>query len=338
MSEVVHRAFALAPSGPSFDGLTSRLLALRAEIEAILIDITGQATGLPHDAAVMGAEVAAAVEHGTPPALSVPPVLGEAKAEGCAVVEGTQASLEPGIDDIDAGELLETAAMCCAAAPDQDAADRAEPTIEHPTAIATVAAEPSQGADLHADADMAPAAVASSEICATEVVSAEPGPAGVAASPQPVAPESSAREEHPQGPAAPVDLARRTADGPLAAGSPVPRVGEATVISLSARQRKHKGGAEPSGVATPIRASRHLAAKIAASILVLLTATVALVVADRTAFGSVQSLPWMTPAPSEPTGMDWLLRRLGIGAEQPELADVPLDDGPLASRPAMWGI
>ena len=91
----------------------------------------------------------------------------------------------------------------------------------------------------------------------------------------------------------------------------------------------------------PARSGRRLAAKIAASILVLLTAATVLMMADRNAFGSVQSLPWMTPTPSGPTGIDWLLQRLKAAAMQlsddaARRSDLPLDDGPLAGRMG-WG-
>jgi hypothetical protein len=86
-----------------------------------------------------------------------------------------------------------------------------------------------------------------------------------------------------------------------------------------------------------------MAAKIAACILVLLTAASVLVMADRTALGSVQSLPWLSPTPPGPTGIDWLLQRMRAIAAQPSddpaaPADLrPLDDGPLASYPVAWG-
>ena len=112
----------------------------------------------------------------------------------------------------------------------------------------------------------------------------------------------------------------------------------AAVVSLPVRQRKHKGELA-AGAAMPSHSGRRLAAKIAACILVLLTAATVLVVADRTAFGSVQSLPWMSPTPSGPTGFDWLLQRLKAAAAQAwdeagARSDLPLDDGPLSSRPA----
>jgi hypothetical protein len=62
----------------------------------------------------------------------------------------------------------------------------------------------------------------------------------------------------------------------------------------------------------PTRTGR-LAAKIAASILLLITAATAMVASDRNAFGMAQSLPWMTQAPSTPTTFMWLLKRFRDG-------------------------
>ena len=46
MSKVAHRAFAPVPSESNFEGLTKRLLALRAEIDAILAELAGQAMAM----------------------------------------------------------------------------------------------------------------------------------------------------------------------------------------------------------------------------------------------------------------------------------------------------
>ena len=53
MSDVAHRAFALAPSESNFEGLTKRLLALRAEIDAILAELASQAMAMPRAEAAM---------------------------------------------------------------------------------------------------------------------------------------------------------------------------------------------------------------------------------------------------------------------------------------------
>jgi hypothetical protein len=137
-----------------------------------------------------------------------------------------------------------------------------------------------------------------------------------------------------------VDSGVATAGRARAADNSIAPAADTTVINLHARQKKRKGSLE-AAAPTPMRSGRRLVAKIAACILVLVTVATAMVMADRNAFGSVQSLPWMTPSPSTPTGIEWLLERLraittpASGDVAPE-SDLPLDDGPLAGRVG-WG-
>jgi hypothetical protein len=71
---------------------------------------------------------------------------------------------------------------------------------------------------------------------------------------------------------------------------------------LQPHLRKHK--MEPADASAPPRPRRRLAAKIAASIIALLTAATVLILAEEDAIGSAQSLPWMSPLPSQ-SGSDW---------------------------------
>ena len=87
--------------------------------------------------------------------------------------------------------------------------------------------------------------------------------------------------------------------------SPVMRA-DASVIAPSAFQRRNPKPATHISRRAP---SRHAAAKIAASIVVVITVATVLVAADRNAFGSVPSLPWIAPAPATTGTMDWLNER-----------------------------
>jgi len=364
MSEVAHCAYALVPPESNFEGLTKRLLALRAEIDAILAALASQAMAMPHSTAARTAEPALAL---SPPAeeptaaveqdlLQIPsdtPADGAMKFEGYAMVEETEVALEPSADENGTGELLEPSEMVAAAAPEQPAADTTElepieveqdasdwaaPASDDrmPTAaIDADAAEHTEDGSLFTEAGVAP-----TEIAATEAVSAdEHGDAAMLDGPQ------ASSQEHPLQPAAQVDGAFSRADVAPAGGSPAKpateaeeALADAAVISLHPRQRKHKGEL-PIGAPMQARSGRYLIAKIAACILMLLTAATVLVMADRTALGSVPSMPWMSQTPAVPTGIEWLLQRIKESAAQATgkaatAADLPLDDGPASSA---WG-
>jgi hypothetical protein len=108
--------------------------------------------------------------------------------------------------------------------------------------------------------------------------------------------------------------AQPVADEPFTAPIVVaeaPAADAAVVLSLDAHRRRQKREpAVAATIATPARKGRHIAGRIAACILVLLTAAAALLMADRTALGnvlgSVQSLPWVSGLPSYlPNAADW---------------------------------
>ena len=87
MSNAAHRAFALVPSESNFQGLTERLLALRAEIDAILAELASQAMAMPRGEAIP-----------VPPAQELSPVPsdpltdGEPMREGHGMVEDAEAT------------------------------------------------------------------------------------------------------------------------------------------------------------------------------------------------------------------------------------------------------
>lgn len=109
----------------------------------------------------------------------------------------------------------------------------------------------------------------------------------------------------------------RAADGvPASANANPDRRVETPVIDLQSRQRKQKAGFLAGTTTAPIRPRRRLATQIAASIIALLAAATAMVVADKAAVGSAPSLPWMSPLPSYmPSGANWpfLGHRQGAG-------------------------
>ena len=118
MSNVAHGAFALTPSESNFERLTKRLLALRAEIDAILAELAGQAM------AMQRAEATAA-----PPAQELSPVLsdpltgGESMRKGHGMVEDAEATSEPSAGENATGEFLKPSAIVGFAAPEQPIAD-----------------------------------------------------------------------------------------------------------------------------------------------------------------------------------------------------------------------
>jgi hypothetical protein len=337
MSSVAYRAMALAPPGSNFEGLTNRLLALRAEIDAVLAELANQAMAMPRAEPIVSPthrseEPAAPAAEEAAPVLSDP--LGDGKKserQGWGMVEEAEAAFEPRAGERETRELLEPTETVSAAA-------RAQPTAD-PVALEPIKAEPAE----HDCAEPASEAPTQSTAIATGAVSAEQqGDTAMLDAPLQSSAMSHELEEHRQEPAAVVDSGLCVAVGPQAGDSPVaPAAGageayaEATVISLQARQRKHKGGLA-TGAPMPARAGRHLAAKIAASILALLTAATVMVAADRTAFGGFLSLPWMSPTPSGPTGIDWLLQRLQSSDDAAAKPDLPLDDVPFAGRVG-WG-
>ena len=141
MSNVAQGAFALVPSESNFEGLTKRLLALRAEIDAILVELVSQAmatpqgeatTAMPETVAALAPQVGgtlpAAAERMTVPALFAPLADGEWTIEHRDAGEDdagednpgqdAEAACEPIAREPDIGESLEVSEIVCAAAPE----------------------------------------------------------------------------------------------------------------------------------------------------------------------------------------------------------------------------
>jgi hypothetical protein len=355
MSEVAHRAFALVPSESNFVGLTKRLVALRAEIDAILAELADQAMAMSHSQETVAAQpapslpppaedFAASADEEMLPSLSNLPRDDASEIEGSGMVEETQPAFDPSAEENETGDPIEPSEILTSATteqptavqlapeqdePERDACDRVAPASDEPTPIA---ATDTEAAVLFVEAEITPPADALTEMSATEAASAEQQKeVAILDAPQQAAPETTAQPESAD-----------TGNGAQAfkpATEAEEELVDAAVISLHARQRKQKGGL----AATPAirtRSGRHVAAKIAAGIVVLLMATTLLVMADRNAFGSVPSLSWMS-APSSPTGVEWLLQRMRTWAvqwsdEAASKSHLPLDDSPLAGRMG-WG-
>jgi hypothetical protein len=349
MSSVAHRAFAPVPSASSFEGLTKRLLALRVEIDAILAELANQAM------AMQRAEASAA-----PPARELLPVLsdplmnGEPARKAHAMAEDVQAASEPSAGEHATGEFLETSQIVGFAAPEQSISDatalepveveqktrdHAEQTSDDLTPIAAIDTEHADATSQCLEAEVSPTADMSAE---------QPGDAAILDAPLHSSAESIQSEEARHEPASLMGTGISAADGAQTSDTPATQttaagkaLAEAAVIPLHTRQRKQKGEL---AIRAPrsVRSGRHLAAKIAACILVLLTAATILVMADRTAMGSVQSFPWMSPMPSGPTATDGALQGDRRGAapasdDAAAIADLPpLSDGILMRYRETW--
>jgi hypothetical protein len=282
MREAAYSVVATVPLGHNVEVLERKLIALRAEIDAILSLLASGTIAAPA------------------PAIEVEPRLLALEA-----IAG-----EPSLAELTAQP--EVAPEACLEA---DAVDRLEDDM--PTHA--IASNP-QG-------DVAPLTGAVEQHSDIEVPASDPvAPIDALDRPQAVvdatshaAPGTAETETIAHQAEMPVDLATATATpSNLAAcvdampSQPTPPVAAAPeravddlpapatagrVIDLQPHLRKPK--MEPADVSAPARPRRRLAAKIAASIIALLTATTVLILAEEEAIGSAQSLPWMSPLPSQ---------------------------------------
>jgi hypothetical protein len=335
MSNVAHRASAPAPSDSNFEGLTKRLLALRAEIDAILAELPSQALAVPLN------------EAAAPVLLS--PLTDDAPIHQDNGITGDEkTALEPIVGG-KADELLEPSEVAQVTMPEQPVADAA--AVMEPIELAGEAS-PHATQDLDAST---PAAATNTDLVEPVdstsqsldepksptpeipvVSAAQPADAAIIDRPQQEPVESTQREQALPEAVALVGTNISAIDGALtnsssaalATGAGEARA-EAAVISLHTRQRKQKGELATRAPG-PVRSSRHVVAKIAACILVLFTAATILVVADRTAMGGVQSFPWMSPTSSNPAAADQ-----DTLADQPGSAPIPDDRAEAADLPAL---
>ena len=283
-----------------------------------------------------------------PPAQELSPVLsdpltgGESMREGHGVVEDAEAASEPSAGQNATGEFLEPSAIVGFAAPEQPIADG---TAQEPVEVEQDTHDHTQ----QTSDDLTP-------IVAIDVEHTDAASQCPEAEVSPMADKSAAAEQPADAPI--LDAARHAsaeptqlADTGISAAdrapisdnpaTPAAAPAEAAVINFHTRQKKQKGELAIRAP-RPARSSRHLAAKIAACILVLLTAATILVMADRTAMGSVESFPWMSQPPSSPVATNQALQPDQRGAAQTSddaapIADLPpLADGILMRYRATW--
>ncbi len=303
MSSVVRSAVATVPLERSIEVLERKLIELRADIDAILTQLASNKTATP------------AIERADTPEPHASEAIAEQKPAPAANGHSS--------DEID---QLAGATQMDATEPDRPRTVEASPE----TALGTEL--PSN--ETHESDDLTP------------IASIEADPAGrlngfdmvLNPTPTPVA-ETAAAQAEPQiesaSEAAVMAIAPSASLEPAAAIAPesatdsVPA--EPPVISLQSRQRKQKAGFS-AGTSAPTRPGRRLATKIAASIVALLAAATMLVVADKAAMGSAESLPWMSPLPSYvPSGASWPF----LGSRQAAVQDSTVADS--SASPALHG-
>jgi hypothetical protein len=316
---------AVAPAALDMEALQRKLIELRGEIDAIVV----QLAVLTRPAAAAYAEPAAeaptqeaapAAAETMPTETTVPearlaPEAASEEAEGDDLDAPSEAdapdateTAEPSLDAMPtierpAASLADTLAACevvagdeaaAAASIDAEATSRgpASPVTEDVVPVDTTAERPHVVAEPKSDAQTAAPAT-------TIEASAASAPAGEAA---PVAEEPAATEVA-VAVATPVATGADVAPEPPAAAeatkpaSESPAAATAAVISFEPRQRKEKADlAAPRRVAAP--RGRRLASRIAAGIVALIAAAGALVLADRGTLSGAHALPWMSPLPS----------------------------------------
>ena len=212
MSEVADRAFALVFSEPPFDGLAKKLLALRAEIDAILTELASTAMAMPRtEAAIAGpglsaaltppaAEPAAPAPGETLPILSDPRVDDASGRTGWDMIEEAEAASEPG-----SGQPISDPAALQPIAAELEAPDCVWPASEDPpiVAIDTDPVEHADFASLFPKAEVSPAVDAPSEADAESA--RQPPDAAILDASRLSLSETSAVEEHRQEPTAPAE-------------------------------------------------------------------------------------------------------------------------------------
>jgi len=307
MSEVADGTSALVHPERSLEGVMERLLALRAQIDAILARLPGpSADSSPAQAVAAGNS-----------------------EETDALLAGASADNRETL-----AQAWETARPAAAVQPrvepmarDLDQVEQDQPSLASNIHASAAAADSAERMEL-AVAPRAEAAVAAQ---AQETVTVCEEATGSAPEPDWIEQRQSE-----------VGARMRAAGAALAIAHET--VGDATISTfLEGRQHKHKS-ADTTAPAPP-RSGRQLAAKIAAVILVLLTAASVMMLADRTAFGGAPPLACMAPAPPAtlPGGLERLWQRLRTGQAQSLNAPAALADqqppnkAPLANHAVAWG-
>jgi hypothetical protein len=298
MREVACSVATTAPSGHNVEVLERKLIALRTEIDAILSLLAAGKIAAP---SAIEAEPAAELESSEPFAAAdasvnlglVPRIQRAASVEASGEVDGQDPR-----DECEGTQAHhDTAPPMQAVASDQHAVTPAEAIAEAavtpiaPTEVEPAASQPELPIDVAAEA-----AASSTPASATGEMpaqSAHPEPSATAAA---------------EGSAAPVG---------------------AQVIDL--QPRPGKPGVHRAAASAALRPRRRLAAKIAASIIALVAAATVLMLADEEAIGSAQSLPWISPEPTQ-SGSTWPfpVGRQGAGLETTSVEATSVEPTPAA--------
>jgi|SoiMetStandDraft_5_1073268.scaffolds.fasta_scaffold13705_2 hypothetical protein len=296
MREAAYSVVATVPLGHNVEVLERKLIALRAEIDAILSllgsgTIAAPAPAFEAEPRLLALEAIAGepsvADLTAPPEVSPEACLGADEVDRLEDDMPTHAiASDPQSDVAPVAEAVEEISIADTPASDDAAVDAVTPGAES-TACQEMPVDLATG-------------TAISGVPTTTI-------AEMPSQPTPVEPSIAAAPE------------RAVDDRPASATAD-------KVIDLRPHLGKPK--MEPADVSAPPRPRRRLAAKIAASIIALLAAATVLILAEEEAIGSAQSLPWMSPAPApSQSGFSWPF----FGARQ-----VPDQDTAAAgeSRPA----
>jgi hypothetical protein len=251
--------------------LERKLMALRAEIDAVLSQLASEKVGAP---AIKWVPTLEAATESTEPGPTAPPQ--------------NEITTEPSLAG-EASRQLIGAMPTPVVALDQPSAVAMPSQAAHEAPSSEILASDSQ---TPVDAfDQTPAVAESAETAAPQV-EMQFNPAREAA--MPIAPATSMEPGSPH--PAPVEPSAAAAPQRPEDGVPAPAVDAAAsaaaqVIGLGLRRRNER---RPAETFAPIRSRRRLATKIAASIIALLVAATMLVIADKQAVGSALTLPWMS--------------------------------------------
>jgi hypothetical protein len=291
------------------EGLRLKLLGLRAEIDAILVQLAPPAAAVPHQEATDAADVPA--EEMSAPAERIAAAPAEVAAVEVGATELVAVAGEPEAD-------LQSGSEAAMHTADAGETSSAEPPIEvvevtveaaaaaQAPAPASGAEEPSEGLATIVETQVLPDGVTAveperhhrTEAAETHTQRADAEVDALAlivagAAPEATAPVMSA--DCPEGAVAAVER-------PVPAEAALPPAAE--VIPIDSRQRKEKAAlAVAAGPAVQAPRRRRVAARIAAGIVAIMAAGATLVVADRGMLSGAQALPWMSQMPS--SQMPW---------------------------------
>ena len=274
MRHAAYNVGATVPLGHSVEALECKLLGLRAEIDAILVQLGSEKVAAP------------AIETQPTPDMQSPEATTEVLELALDLSTPTQAEMTPEPSP-SAEEIVQPTTAIPIDAVASDPPSAVVPTPQG--APEPQGNEPVTSDDVTAIAAIeAAAAIADAPLLATEEAAAlqvevQSDLGSEVASPPALA--------EPTGATAPESAAVLAAptDGPQ-------KPGTAQIIALEPRQRGQEIGSTVISAST--RPRRRLATNIAASIVALLVAATLLVIVDKQAVGSAPSLPWMSPLPS----------------------------------------